>query len=228
VKLTETLSNSKLLFDNFNGVLQGALEQEMEQVDGATSEQLRNILFSALKATRGVKEGCALTPDGSQDLITRNLLRGRMLEIPTFKEFYECPAYESYLTDAEKKKASDGDIETTEEIKEQLVKAYGTDLSKMDLFTGMLNERSFGDAGHDGAGFSKALQAAHVEQFKRLAESDRFFFENMKFTKDDDAKYQSKDFADVIQKNTGLKINSDDVFSIVKSTKRALKDDTII
>lgn len=207
IPLSNTFSNAKPLFNSFDALIAGVLAQPMEKVDGPCVEEVRNILFRNLHGQKGV-----IHPQGAEDLVTRNILRGRILELATFKEFYECKAYEPFLSKADRDATESLGVDTTPDILAQLNRAYNNNLDRVDLFTGMLAERRLPNGDADAGGFSKAIEATLVEQFKRLAHSDRFFYKNLQFTSQEKS-YQSKDFAQLIRRVTGVFVQGD-VFSI--------------
>lgn len=100
---------------------------------------------------------------GVLDLVALNIQRGRDFGIPSYTEIQR-------LFDS-----GEGLENIKPELREPLLKLYGH-ADKIDAFVGSLAEKR-----KSGSIFGPLLQAINVDQFKRLRDGDRFYYENMKW-----------------------------------------------
>lgn len=98
---------------------------------------------------------------GVLDLVSLNIQRGRDLGIP------------SYLSVQSVFKTGSGLQNIAKEMQQQLLSLYGS-AAKIDAFVGGLAETR-----KEGMMLGPLLHAINVDQFRRLRDGDRFYYENM-------------------------------------------------
>lgn len=98
---------------------------------------------------------------GVLDLVSLNIQRGRDLGIP------------SYLSVQSVFKTGNGLQNIAKELQQQLLSLYGS-AAKIDAFVGGLAETR-----KEGMMLGPLLHAINVDQFRRLRDGDRFYYENM-------------------------------------------------
>ena len=168
-------------------LLRGLAAQEAMAVDAAISSELRNFLNAG---------------DGQDsDLMARNVARGRDAGVADYnllRAAYGLDPVESWdaLTD-------------DPVVAAELAALYGATPDGMDPFLGALMEKPL-----DGAVVG-ALNAAIIgDQFARLRDGDRYWYETM-FEGEMLAWIRNRSLADIIHDNTGIAWIQDDVFVAV-------------
>ena len=159
-------------------VLRGFSTQQAQNVDSLVIDDVRNFLM------RG--------PDGPVfDLAALNIQRGRdhgLSDFNTVREAYGLDPVASF-----------GDISSDPDVQQALENAYGS-VDDLDLWPAALAEDHA-----DGASVGETLQAVIGDQFRRLRDGDRFWFENDPFfvaNSDLLDEVRSTTLADVIRRNT--------------------------
>ncbi|MCA9780117.1 MAG: peroxidase, partial [Candidatus Eremiobacteraeota bacterium] len=166
-------------------ILRGLSEYLQENTDTKVVDDLRNFLFG--------RPG-----QGGLDLASVNIQRGRDHGLPSFnkvREGYGMPALESFsqLTDEPK-------------VVEALESVYQSP-AELDPWVGFLAEQ------HEaGSSIGPTLKKVLVDQFSRIRDGDRFFYQN-----DPDVKMLAPDIentrlVDIIKRNTGIENIQDDLF----------------
>jgi len=175
--------------DGIDGFLNGLAKWNMEKMDGRTVEDVRTLLFNVFN------------PKSKElaDLAALNIQRGRDHGIPSYND---CRVA---LGLKEKKKFED--ISSVPETAKRLEKAYKT-VDRVDPWVGGLSENHRKDA-VVGEFFFKVLK----DQFQRLRDGDRFWYENdPALTTSEKAAIKKTTLAQVILRNTEIKTLQDNVF----------------
>ncbi len=157
-------------------LLRGAADQLMQGIDPLIVDDVRNFMFGPPGA-------------GGFDLASLNLQRGRDHGLPTYNEArieFNLPAVTGF-----------GGITANPQHRATLESAYG-DVNKVDLWIGALSEDHV-----PGAMVGPLLRAVLVDQFTRLRDGDRFWYENV-FDGPELAELENTRLADVIRRNTTI------------------------
>lgn len=158
-------------------LLRGFGQQIAQDVDPFIVTELRNFLFGSPGA-----EGV--------DLASLNIQRGRDHGLPdynTVREAYELEPKQAF-----------SDISSNVEVQERLQSVYGS-VDDIDPWVGCLAEDP-----KDNALVGELLQEVLKDQFTRLRDGDRFWYQNV-FSGDELAELQETRLADVIVRNTKIK-----------------------
>ena len=169
-------------------LLRGLAQQEAMEVDRMMSDELRNFLNAG---------------DGeASDLMARNIARGR----------------DHGLDDYNLMRAAYGldPVETWEELSDdplvvaELQTLYGATPDGLDPFLGALLEQP-----KDGSLVGELNWSILMDQFSRLRDGDRFWYENL-FDGDVLAWLNNRSLADIIKDNTDIEWMQEDVFVAAK------------
>jgi peroxidase len=157
MNLSDTISNAKLLENNFDGFLRGLMNQKIN-VQGYSNEVL-NRLF---KNDKGV----------GMDLLSIDILRGRDHGIPPYIKYRDlCKLNKSKI-----RVFDDLRPQISEEIVIQLRQTYKS-VFDIDLIVGGALENTFSNVTDDTLGFfGETLQCIIGEQFYRLKAGDFHFY----------------------------------------------------
>ena len=190
ISLAESFFNISMIREvGIEPLLRGISTQMAQEIDLALVDEIRNMLFG---------------PPGSsgRDLAALNIQRGRDHGLPRYnmvRMAYGLP------------RASDfAEVSSDREVQAALAQAY-VDVEELDLWTGGLAEDHV-----PGAMVGETFHRIIADQFRRLRDGDRFWFENDPcFINDPEllAEVRSTTLADIIRRNTriGNEI-SDNVF----------------
>ena len=132
---------------------------------------------------------------GGLDLVALNIQRGRdhgLDDYNSTREAYGLETYESF-----------DQLTSNAELQEKLESLY-SDINNIDLWVGLMAEDHIA-----GASVGELTATIISDQFERLRDGDRFFYENV-FTGRDLQQLQQATLADLIQRNTeveGLQAN---------------------
>lgn len=190
ISLAESFFNTSMIREvGIEPLLRGLSTQMAQEIDLALVDEIRNMLFG---------------PPGSsgRDLAALNIQRGRDHGLPRYnmvRAAYGLP------------RASDfGDVSSDPEVQAALEQAY-EDVEALDLWTGGLAEDHV-----PGAMVGETFHRIIADQFQRLRDGDRFWFENDPcFINDPEllAEVRSTTLADIIRRNTRIGDEiSDNVF----------------
>ena len=135
-------------------IVMGLSSQIAEREDPVFCSDVRNSLFGPMEFSR-------------RDLAALNIMRGRDNGLSDYNTVRKCFGFPMLTNISEINKELYAEHP---EIFKTLEKEYGGDLMNIDLFVGGMLESS----GDPGPLFSKII----LEQFLRLRDSDRFWFEN--------------------------------------------------
>lgn len=178
-------------------ILKYLASDNAEEIDTKVVDSLRNFLFGQ-------------PGQGGLDLASLNIQRGRdhgLADYNTTRAAYGLPRVRSFA-----------DITSNVQLQQQLKSLYGT-VDKIDLWVGGLAEDHV-RGGSLGPTFTRIV----ADQFMRLRDGDRFFFERQ-FSGRDLANLEHTTLADVIRRNTGLTNLQDNVFFFKTSiTGRVFQD----
>ncbi|MEC5127636.1 peroxidase family protein [Verrucomicrobiales bacterium BCK34] len=132
-------------------LLRGLAHQPAQEIDTLVVDDVRNFLFGPPGA-------------GGFDLATLNIQRGRDHGLPGFnavREAYGLDAVDDF-----------DDITPDDELQEKLKEVYGS-VDLMDVWVGGLAEKPV-----RGAMVGATIHAVLVDQFRRLRDGDRFWYQN--------------------------------------------------
>ena len=165
-------------------LLRGLAQQEAMEVDMMMSDELRNFLNAG--------------DDVDGDLMARNIARGRDHGIENYNVLRAAYGLDPVETWAE---LSDDPLVVAE-----LQDLYGATPDGLDPFLGALLERP-----KDGSLLGELNWSIITDQFTRLRDGDRFWYENL-FGDDVLAWLNNRSLSDIIRDNTGIEWMQDDVF----------------
>lgn len=169
------------LLANYAGldpIIRGILKSNSNKYDAKVIDALRNFLFGA-------------PGDGGLDLVSLNIQRGRdhgLNDFNTTRQACGLPAITSF-----------SQITTNATLATQLQNLYGY-VNNIDLWVGILAE----DPAHDAIVGPTAL-AILKDQFERLRDGDRFWYENRFYGSMLRALNRTK-LSEVIERNTDVKV----------------------
>lgn len=176
VPLSEAFSNPELLATNgIDSILKYLSSDPASEVDTKVVDSVRNFLFGPPGA-------------GGLDLASLNIQRGRdhgLADYNSIRQAYGLPA----ITDFQQ-------ITANVEVQTKLRDLYGT-VDNIDAWVGMLAEDHV-----PGSSVGPTLRAVIADQFERLRDGDRFWFERT-FTGVELRNLERTTLADVIHRNTG-------------------------
>lgn len=157
-------------------VLRGAADYVQQATDLEMVDEVRNFLFGPPGA-------------GGLDLGAINIARGREQGLPDFnrlRQSYGLPAYASFE-------------ELTGETEEaaKLQQLYGS-IDKLDAWVGLLAEPNA-----DGAAVGTTVAAIVADQFARLRDGDRFYYENDPELKEEVDLLKATTLSRIISRNLG-------------------------
>ncbi|XP_043195793.1 dual oxidase-like [Amphibalanus amphitrite] len=177
-------SNDVLETSTIEELLMGMSSQIAEREDAVLCSDVRDKLFGPMEFSR-------------RDLGALNIMRGRDNGLPdynTVRKCFQLPIITN-LTEANPELAAE-----RPELFKQLMEAYGDQVMNIDLYVGgMLESR-------DGPG--ELFRAIIKEQFQRLRDADRFWFENTEngiFTETEVAAIKRVHLYDIILSTTSIK-----------------------
>ena len=191
VLFREAFFNPSLLVDKgISEFLRGLVGQQAEEIDLLIVDEVRNLLFGE--------------PGGlGQDLAALNIQRGRdhgIADYNTVRRAYGLPAALTF-----------SDVSSDPRVQDALSQAY-SDVGNLDLWTGGLAEDHA-----PGAMIGETFHAIITDQFQRLRDGDRFWFENDPWFLANPSfldELRATTLADVIRRNTRIEAEiSDSVFT---------------
>jgi hypothetical protein len=179
-------------------LLKGLASQQMQEVDSMIVDDVRNFLFG---------------PPGSGgfDLASLNIQRGRDHGLADYNSVRVALG----LTPA----ATFADITSNAALQSALLTTYGS-VNDIDLWIGALAEDHL-----PGASVGELVAATLGEQFRRLRDGDRFWFEHDPFFIANPSlldELRNTTLSDIIQRNTGISNIQDNVFFVPEPGTLAL------
>ena len=171
---------SRVTDEGISGLLRGLATQHAQQVDTQLVDPVRNMLFGP--------------PDSpGRDLAALNIQRSRDHGLASYnaaRQAYGLPAATSF-----------GDISSDPHVQVKLRSAYG-EVEQVDLWTGGLAEDHV-----EGAMVGETFHTIIADQFRRLRDGDRFWYQNDTwFAANPDvlAEVDATTLADIIRRNTPI------------------------
>ena len=164
------------------GILLGLASQQAQHLDTRIIDQVRNLLFEDPHFT------------GIRDLAAINIQRGRDHGVPSYNDVrraYGLAPVQSFA-----------DVSSDPAVQAKLTQAYGGDVNRLELWPGGLAEDHL-----PGAMLGETFHAIVADQFRRLRDGDRFWFENDPYFlahPDLLGRMRSVTLADVVRRNTPL------------------------
>ena len=183
--------------NGIDSLLNGLANQRAQEIDAMLVDDVRNFLFG---------------PPGSGgfDLASLNIQRGRDHGLADYNEVrvaYGLEPVESFA-----------DITDDVEVQAALEEAYG-DVNEIDVWVGGLAEDHV-----DGGSVGELVQAVLVDQFTRLRDGDRFWYQNQ-FSDEQLRQIERTTLADVMSRNTELTNLQDHVFYTPDAQPESNSDD---
>ncbi len=165
-------------------IMKGLASQKMQKIDTKVIDDLRNFLFGPPGA-------------GGLDLVSLNLQRGRDHGLPPYNDVRE-----AYGFDPVKKWS---EITSDRKLRKALKNTYG-DIDKIDPWIGLMSEDHA-----PGASIGTTLIAIIEDQFLRLRDGDRLWYENS-LSNEGVCFIEQQTLAKVIKRNTQITNIQDNVF----------------
>ncbi len=187
VPLSEVFFNPALLGETgIDSVLKYVASSQAEEVDLLVVDSLRNLLFGE-------------PGQGGLDLVALNIQRGRdhgLADYNAVREAYSLKPVDDF-----------SDITTDEVLQTALSELYGS-VDDIDLWIGILAEDHMRDAAMGELGV-----AIIADQFERIRDGDRLWYENV-FRGNDLRAIQQTKLSDIIERNTTITGLQKDVFTM--------------
>ena len=185
VALADAFFNPSLLEETgIDGILKSSASLLSQEIDLQVIDGLRNFLFGPPGA-------------GGLDLVSLNIQRGRdhgLSDYNSTRVAYGLDAYDSFA-----------DLTSDETLQADLESLYG-DINNVDLWVGLLAED------HErGASVGELTGTIIADQFQRLRDGDRFYYENT-LSRSDIRAIERTSLADIIERNTDVEGLQDNVF----------------
>ena len=169
--------------------LRGLASEPQQEIDNLIVEDVRTFLFLVISG----KQGELL------DLAALNIQRGRDHGLP---DYNQCRA-DFGLS----RKQSFSEISGNRRTDQRLKKAYDGNIEAIDPWVGAISE-----AHVDNSPVGELVYTVLKDQFERLRDGDRFYYENdPEFSEKEKGQLKKTRLADIIKANTGFK-DAKDVF----------------
>ncbi|MDX9910521.1 MAG: peroxidase family protein [Phycisphaerales bacterium] len=166
--------------------LLGLASQVSQEIDNKVVDDLRNFLFGQPGA-------------GGLDLPSLNIQRGRDHGLPDLNDARRALGLTAY--------GSFNEITSDADLASRLQAAY-TSVENIDLWVGLLAEDHL-----PGASVGEGLAAIMIDQFTRLRDGDRYWFENV-MSPEEIAEVRATTLADVVIRNTTITNLQPNVFYV--------------
>ncbi|WP_182870078.1 peroxidase family protein [Rhodopirellula sp. JC639] len=201
VELRDAFFNPTLLEETgIDAILKYDASSQAQEIDLEVVDSLRNFLFGAPGA-------------GGFDLVALNIQRGRdhgLNDYNTTRQAYGLDAIESFA-----------DITSDVELQEKLETLYG-DVDNIDLWVGLMAEDHL-----RGASVGELTATIIADQFQRLRDGDRFYYENV-FQGQELRWIEQTSLADVIERNTTVEGLQENVFFMQAEVRGQVTVDTSV
>jgi hypothetical protein len=182
IQLRDIFFNPVLLTqdDGISSILRGLAEQGAQEIDNKIVDDVRNFLFG---------------PPGSGgfDLASLNIQRGREHGLPDYNSVRVAYGLSPVTSFAQ--------ISSNPDVQHALASAYGN-VNDIDLWVGGLAEDHMPEAM-----VGKTINAVLTDQFTRVRDGDRFWYQNDPFfiyQKDLMKQIEKTTLSDVIKRNTSI------------------------
>lgn len=179
-------SPNEIVDHGIDSLLLGVTQQVANEVDTMIVDDVRNFLFGPPGA------------DG-MDLASLNIQRGRDHGLADYNDVRVAAGLAAVTEFA--------DITSDAQLQQRLEQVYGT-VDNIDLWIGGLAEDHVA-----GSSMGETFQAIIIDQFRRLRDGDRFWYENL-FDGEQLQLIESTTLADVIERNTTVAGLQDNVFFV--------------
>ena len=187
ITLAESFFNPALLQEEgIDSVLKYLASSQAQEYDLQVVDSLRNFLFGQ-------------PGQGGLDLASLNIERGRDHGLADYNSVREAYGLERVTSFAE--------ITSDVELQQQLEDLYGS-VDNIDLWVGVLAEDHV-----EGSSVGELAQAIVADQFERLRNGDRFWYQNI-LSGDALRQVESTTLADILVRNTTVDNLQDNVFFI--------------
>jgi peroxidase len=198
VALREAFFNPDLLKETgIDSILKYVASSTSQEIDLQVVDSLRNFLFGE-------------PGQGGFDLVALNIQRGRdhgLADYNTVREAYGLERVESFA-----------DITSDVGVQETLAELYGS-VDNIDLWVGGLAEDHL-----DGSSMGETFQTIVVDQFTRLRDGDRLWYQNV-FSGSELRRIEQTSLADIIVRNTNVTNLQDNVFfTTAEVTRRVVAE----
>ncbi|MDV6034162.1 MAG: peroxidase [Phycisphaera sp. RhM] len=201
VELKDAFFNPTLLDETgIDAILKYDASSQSQEIDLEVVDSLRNFLFGAPGA-------------GGFDLVALNIQRGRdhgLNDYNTTRQAYGLDAVESFA-----------DITSDVELQGKLESLYG-DVDDIDLWVGLMAEDHL-----RGASVGELTSTIIADQFQRLRDGDRFYYENV-FDGQELRAIEQTSLADVIERNTTVEGLQENVFFMLAEVRGQVTVDTTV
>lgn len=203
IKFEETFFQPELVEkDGIEPYLAGAAAQPMQKIDAKAIDSIRLMLF---KKPLGAFDPPPL------DLAALNIQRGRDHGLPDYNSCRESYGLEP--------KEDFRDISSDPDMQDRLEHAYRGDVSLIDPWIGGLAEDH-----HNGAIVGEFFFHVLKDQFERLRDGDRFWYENdLGLSDDEREEIRNTKLSDVIKRNTNIRNLQKNVFEAKPATNTLKK-----
>ena len=185
IELKDAFFASSLLDKTgIDSVLKYEASSQAQEIDLEVVDSLRNFLFGPPGA-------------GGFDLVALNIQRGRdhgLSDYNSTREAYGLDAVDSFA-----------DITSDADLQGKLETLYG-DVNNIDLWVGLMAENHVREAS-----VGELTQTIIADQFERIRDGDRFYYENV-FKGQELRAIDNTTLADVIERNTNVDGLQDNVF----------------
>lgn len=185
LSLTDAFFSSYLLEDyGIDSVLKSNASITSQEIDLEVVDSLRNFLFGPLGS-------------GGLDLVALNIQRGRdhgLNDYNSTRVAYGLDEIDSFA-----------EITSNTDLQSKLESLYGN-VNHIDLWVGLMAEDHI-----DGSSVGELTNAIIVDQFERLRDGDRLWYENV-FQGEDLRRLEQTSLSDVIERNTDVDGLQDNVF----------------
>ncbi len=185
VPLSGAFFNPDLLKETgIDSVLKYLASDPSSEIDTQVVDSVRNFLFGA-------------PGSGGLDLASLNIERGRdhgLADYNTTREAYGLPRVTSFA-----------EITSNTDVQTKLQELYGT-VDNIDLWVGILAEDHL-----SGTSTGITLQTIVADQFTRVRDGDRFWYENI-YSGKQLAELQRTSLTDIIQRNSNTTVLQDNTF----------------
>jgi len=192
IALSDAFFNPSLLEETgIDSILKYGASSQTQEIDLQVVDSLRNFLFGPPGA-------------GGFDLVALNIQRGRdhgLADYDATREAYGLETVESF-----------DQISSDSELQGKLESLYG-DVSNIDLWVGLMAEDHL-----PGSSVGELTQAIIVDQFERLRDGDRLYYENV-FEGQELRQLQNTSLADLIERNTTVEGLQDNVFFMLAEAR---------
>ncbi|GMT20614.1 hypothetical protein PFISCL1PPCAC_11911, partial [Pristionchus fissidentatus] len=164
-------------------IILGMASQIAEAEDNIVVEDLRDYIFGPMHFTR-------------LDVVSSSIMRGRDNGVPNYnalRRSFELPPRTWATINPEM-------YRTNKELFHNLSALYGDDISRLDAYVGGMLET-------DGLGPGELFSSIITNQFKRIRDSDRFWFENRLngiFSDEEIAELRNTTLRDIITQTTDI------------------------